>query len=117
MRRTILDRVVEATDPEDATDVARELMVERFGPPTAAWLVMKHRRHFHARGAFDFVIPVKTTDEDAEKLRWFYIAVEFLRRRAGWSVEVFTHRGERRFRVRWLSWPHWGAQDALRAHA
>lgn len=113
MRKHIIEQVAGETEPDDPTAVARELMVENFGPRTAAWLVMKHRKHFHMRGVFDFKIPAKPTTKQAEKLRWFFVAMEFLKRRAGWSVEVIAHRRIRRFRVRWLSWPHWGVQREL----
>lgn len=87
---------------------ARGLMVEQFGPSCAAWLVFEHRRMLHRRGVFDAVIPV-----GIELPMWFSIAVGFLRRRPGWSVDVLEHSGQRLFRIRWHSWPHWGAMSKL----
>jgi hypothetical protein len=35
---------------------------------------------------------------------WFGLAVDFLKARPGWSVDVLRHRGERRYRIKWLGW-------------
>lgn len=120
MRRHLLDRAAEETAPEDPKEVARDLYVENFGPRTAGWLIFKYRRVFHKRGIMDFKIPsaaklAAMPENVREGTRWFFIAMDFLKRRPGWGVEVISHRDERIFRVKWYSWPHWGVQRELMA--
>jgi len=87
----------------DEGAAARSMMVARFGPSCAAWLVGKHRRQIRRTGAVDLHIPWS-----AELPMWFALAVACLRERAGWDVEepaplLLGQRPENRtFRLRWL---------------
>lgn len=87
------------------TEIARRAMVLTFGPRTAAWLIMQHREQFHKTGTVDFVIPDKQNKVLSERLRWFFVAMEFLKKhRAGWEVAVRVNKKNRTYRVRWLNW-------------
>lgn len=108
-----LDPEPQELDEPTAREIARAFFVENFGPRTAGWLIFKHRRQLHMRGVFDFKVPDRPTKEQAEKLRWFFTAMDFLKKRPGWTVDVITHRNVRSFRVRWLNWPHWGVQREI----
>lgn len=100
----------ESGDARPATEreIARAAMVLSFGPRTAGWLVARHRRALHASGSVDFVVPARPSEVLAERLRWFFIAMDYLRgHRPGWRVDVSTSRGRRTFRVTWLSRGFW----------
>lgn len=119
MRRLFLSKLVPDAPPEPKIDrpatekeIARAAMVSMFGPRTAGWLLFQHRKQLHLRGAIDFVVPAKPNKVMAEKLRWFFVAMDFLRRRDGWAVDIFAAKGKRTFRVRWLGWKLWGVQKA-----
>jgi len=94
--------------------LARQLMVSRFGPRCAAWLVgapwhkdggSKRRAKFHRRGQTDVVVPdVDRAGAPLELPMWFSLAIDFLKARKGWSIDVLRHRGERRYRIKWLGW-------------
>ena len=119
MRRSLLDNLpttaAEDELPETDKGIARAAMVASFGPRTSAWLIRGHRRQLHAQGAVRFVVPERPNKVIAEKLRWFFIAMDFLRKRVGWDLEVTARKGKRTFYVRWLGWGHWGADRASRA--
>ena len=120
MRRFALARLGKAIDPgpkNPPTDreIARRAMVLSFGPRTAGWILKQHRKQLHAKGVIDFTVPEKPNKVTAEKLRWFFIAMDYLRQRdengerfrTQWDVEIFEARRIRTFRVRWLSWRSW----------
>lgn len=114
MRRANLFALAQAanesgTDTTPTTDVqvARKAMVDSFGPRGAAWLLGKHRRELHKTGTIEFTAPLAPKAKIAEKLRWFFLAMEHLRTRAGWVVSIHTQRDKRVFRVRWTSWRTW----------
>lgn len=68
-----------------------------FGPMAAGWLVGTHRRSLHLTGAVDFELPAKK----ALPL-WFLVAMECLKRRRKWRVEVHPKlRGGSSYRVFW----------------
>lgn len=105
MRRVQLDQLVreiqtaqerERTPEQEAHD----MMLARFGPSCAGWLVWAHRKQFHKRGAVDLKIP-----DQADVPPWFGYAVAFLRRRQGWAVDTFSRAGARTYRIRWLEHP------------
>lgn len=104
MRKEHFEKLAEHLEADDAKDVARAMMVDRFGPSCAGWLVFTHRRQIRKAGAFDVVVPHKDKGERYEVPMWFSLAVECLKRRDGWGVQVLTSRKERRFRVRWHRW-------------
>ena len=92
---------------------AREMMVSRFGPRCAAWLVgapwypggNARRAKLHRRGQVDVVVPdVDREGKTYEMPMWFSLAVTFLKARASWGVAVIRHRGERRYRIKWHGW-------------
>lgn len=74
-----------------------EAVVARDGPKCAAWLVRKHRRRIRREGAMPFTIDVNQRTPP-----WFLVAMQCLRRRAGWNVVVTELRGTRTYRVEWL---------------
>lgn len=82
--------VYEATE----SDVARKLMVKRFGPQCAGWLMFAHRRQLHTAGAVDFRIPRLSR---ARLPMWFALAMRYLEDSAGFEVE-------RRDEIRYLTW-------------
>lgn len=88
-------------------EMARNAMVTTYGAKCSAWLLAQHRRQLHTKGVVDFVIPERPNKVVSEKLRWFFIGMEFLRQRDGWAVDISTARGKRTFRVRWLSFHSW----------
>jgi len=102
MRAAHRDKLLALAAPEPAENVARDAVVERHGPACAAWLVRKHKRLLHRRGAFDVVVPYTVK----ELPFWFALAVDFLRRREGWSAEEVTGKKAhaRRFRIVWKGW-------------
>lgn len=110
MRKHLRDRAAEEIDdptPDTQGDFARALVVDAFGPRTAAWLVARHRRQLHMRGAVDFVLKRTILDRFSPpggKLFWFQVAIDLLKQRPGWSVERIEHRGVVRFRLKWLGW-------------
>ena len=81
----------------DETENARALMVARFGVSCAAWLVWAHRRQLRRAGVVDLVIP-----GSADTPMWFALAVEYLRGRAHWAIDVLAQGDVRTFRLRWL---------------
>jgi hypothetical protein len=94
-------------DDEALKAQARAMLVERYGPSCAAWLVGERPRRakLHRRGQVDVVVPeVDREGKPYEMPMWFSVAVDYLRGRPGWTVDVVRHRGERRFRIRWLGW-------------
>lgn len=103
MRKVLIEEAVARLVANDSGDpdtrLARQLMVERFGPECAAWLVRDRKRALRKAGAFDVIV-----DAGVEPRPWFDIAIDFLRERRDWSVDVQTHQGLRRFRVRWHAW-------------
>lgn len=104
-RKTGFADVVEGLPTEG---LARELMLDRFGPQCASWLVWEHRRWLHRAGQFVVVVPdVDRGGAPYQPKPWFGLAVGCLRAREGWSVDVLRHRGERRYRVRWHGWGRW----------
>lgn len=117
MRKFLVANMTKGEEPETPQTVARAAFVHAFGPRTAAWLVggptpretpqrqdrQRHvRRELWSKGVIDFHMPAKLSKKQAEELRWFFVAIEHLRQRPKWAVDVLTHRGRRRFRVRWL---------------
>ena len=111
MRLHLLNKlpVPEIEDDEQASEsdveLARKTTTLAFGPRTAAWLINQHRPQFHRNGEVDFVVPAAPNKIVAEKLRWFFIAMDCLSKyRDGWAVDVRVHRDKRTFRVRWLNW-------------
>lgn len=111
--------MADLAEPQTPEAQARDLALESFGPRTAAWLVgipmargtyaqrarqREMRRSLRRNGMVDLRLPETLPEHVRERLRWFFLAVEQLRRRSGWAVEVQTHRGWRTYRVRWLSW-------------
>ena len=112
MRRSLRDNLPTSTEndvPETERSIARAMMVESFGPRTAGWLLWGHRQQLHAVGAVDFVVPERPNPVLGEKLRWFFIAMDFLRRRPGWTVVISTRKKKRTFRVTWIGWGSWGS--------
>ena len=107
--REVAEKVEALRDADGDTRLARQLLVDTFGPQCAAWLVRKHRAQFHRAGALDVVVP-----KGVEPKPWFEIAVEFLRARKDWSVDVSTHRGERVYRFRWHAHLRRAPESALR---
>jgi len=114
MRRANLSALVQAanesgtnTTPVTDAQVARKAMVESFGPRCAGWLLAKHRRELHKTGTIEFTAPLAPKAKIAERLKWFFIAMDYLRSRAGWVVSIHTQRDKRVFRVRWTSWKTW----------
>jgi hypothetical protein len=100
---------IEQDPNEDQTqeDFARALVVDAYGPRTAAWLVNRHRRQLHLAGAVDFVLKrtiLERFTPPGRKLFWFQIAIDMLKQRPGWSVERTEHRGIVKFRLKWLGW-------------
>jgi len=103
----------DAPSAEDSA-LARALLVDRFGPRCAAWLVgapwhkdggQQRRAKFHRRGQKDIVVPdVDRAGAPYELPMWFSLAVAFLQKRKGWGVDVIRHRGERRYRIKWMGW-------------
>jgi hypothetical protein len=83
-------------------DVARRARVSVYGPRCSAWLVGKYRRQFRLKGVMEFVVPDRPNKKAAAKLLWFFVAMDFLRARAGWAVDVQTAKKKRTYRVRWL---------------
>lgn len=63
-------------------DGTREAFVARFGPTCAAWLVNRFRRTIARYGAFSLHLA-----RGAELPPWCEIALAFLSRRKGWSVQ------------------------------
>lgn len=105
MRNHLLGRLVEATEPLELD--APSLVREAFGPKTAAWLVNRHRKQLHRTGAVDFVIKEtvwKRLSIPNGRLYWLFLALEYLKRRQGWSVVQSGHRGALKWRVRWHGW-------------
>jgi hypothetical protein len=95
-------------EPVTERQIARKATVLAFGPRTAAWLINKHRKELHKTGTVDFVVPKAPKAKIAEKLRWFFIAMDYLRTsRSGWLVTIHTQNDNRVFRVRWTSWQTW----------
>jgi hypothetical protein len=74
-----------------------EAVVRRDGPRAAAWLVREHRRKIRRDGEVQFHIDVNMRSPP-----WFLVAVEFLKRRVGWTVVVTEQQGRRSYRVAWL---------------
>jgi len=114
MRRRQLKHLAETLKKEepdtrltDERSMARALIVQEYGPKTAAWLIFGHRKQFHQCGAHDFNVPLKPTKVIAEKLRWFWVAMDYLMTRDGWSVQVRTSNDTRTFRVKWHAWQFW----------
>jgi hypothetical protein len=95
-------RVLGAAVAEDHPDVGRfrQLFIERQGPTAAAWLIFKHRKSFHAAGAFAFVL------REGEKLpRWAEFGFEALKMRPKrWTVECVNSEGKQVWVVRWKAW-------------
>jgi hypothetical protein len=68
------------------------------GHRAAAWLVRKHRRQLHRSGEMVFTIEFGQATPP-----WFRIAVEYLKRREGWSAVITAQAGQRTYRVVWLA--------------
>lgn len=109
MRRHLRERAAEEIEltEEPMEDTAQALVVEAFGPRTAAWLVNRHRRQLHLVGRVRF--REKTTVLDrftvpGRKLFWFAVAIAALRKRPGWSVTKTEQRGVTTFELQWLNW-------------
>lgn len=80
--------------------VAWRAVIAAEGPKCAAFLVGQHRRQLRAKGAHRFEL------WRAKKLpTWFFVAVEFLRGRAGWEVEKSDEREGllRVWTVKWIN--------------
>lgn len=101
MRKEALGKLVAEVEAEDEKEVARDMMVERFGPSCAGWLTFEHRRLLKASGAFDVIVPKKVKGERYEVPMWFGLAISFLTRRPGWSVDVVDRWRHKRYRITW----------------
>lgn len=108
MRKHLAVRAAEEAEPEESPLEGPEaLVVNAFGPRTAAWLVYRHKRRFHLVGRVRFqekTTVLKRFTPPGKKLFWFAIAIESLRRRPGWSVTKTEHRGMTTYEVQWLNW-------------
>jgi hypothetical protein len=94
-----IDGLIEAEDV--TSELARELMIDRFGPSCAAWLVNRFRRMIHRYGAFRVHL-----DPKEEVPPWFGIAIQFLARREGWdTARARDAKGNRSWIVRWTKQP------------
>ncbi len=106
MRRHLRERAAsvatEETKPESPEAAAFERAALAMGASPAAWLLWPYRRQLRTTGAVDFVMPDKLAPARVEQHRWFFLAMQHLRRRPLWSVEVGIKDGKRRYRVKWL---------------
>lgn len=80
-----------------------DVLVRTEGLTAAAWLVRKHKSIFHKTGACYF--DIKSDDTTPT---WFRVAIETLKRRAGWSVRVHYHSDTRRYTVQNMNWGKYG---------
>jgi hypothetical protein len=91
--------------PDREPDPVTMLHVRRDGCRAAAWLVRDRRAQFRRAGEVDFELPA-----GAEAPPWFRVAIEYLKRRPGWSVVVFRRGGandgarSKTYRVTWMAW-------------
>ena len=109
MRKHLMNRVAEEIDltPDTNEDIAHSLVVDAFGPRSAAWLVKRHRRQLHLTGRVKFeekTTVLKRFTPPGRKLFWFELAIALLKQRPGWSVTKTEHRGKTTFELRWLNW-------------
>lgn len=101
MRKTTAEEVLARSESvADDAALARSLVVDRFGPEAAAWLVRNQKRPLHKHGAFAVLVPAGHNPKP-----WFDIAAAFLARRPAWVVsEHLDGKGGRVVRFRWLAW-------------
>lgn len=96
-------KTVEVELDEFTPAAIREAYVVRFGPTCAAWLVRDlDRRRKRSRKPFEDVFDMHLP-AGVEEPAWFQVALECLRRRKRWVVVVQTCRGEKRYRLRFVS--------------
>ncbi len=97
--------------PDRELDGVTQLHVNRDGTRAARYLVWKERARFHRTGEVDFVVP-----QEEQTPSWFRVAIEFLKRRKGWSVVTFKRGGandgskHRVYRVTWHAHAYYAAQ-------
>jgi hypothetical protein len=94
----------------DAT-LARSLLVDRFGPQCAAWLLGApwheggiSRRTAFRRRLYTLVVEVPEVDRSGaayEMPMWFSLAIDCLAKRDGWSVVTVRQLGKRFVRISW----------------
>lgn len=92
------DDIAEVMDEKDMAEQARELMVLRFGRECASWLIGANWKKIHRMGGINFDMPTK-----AETPMWFALAMEWIKRRKGWSLAISRGRLKTVYRLRWTA--------------
>ena len=109
MSRNVALELLAREQKDDSLEAeARRIALASTGAQGAAWLVRTHRRGLHRHGVVEFKLPhplpEKQSAEAERRVSIFLWAMEYLKQRRGWSVDVLTHRRRRVWRVRWLGW-------------
>lgn len=96
------DGVPEVVEETDLTEeMARALMLDRFGARCAAWLVNRFRKTIHRYGAFRVHLP-----RGATVPFWFGLAIQWLARSKHWeTARGGTTATGKSWIVRWTNAP------------
>jgi hypothetical protein len=104
MREATKSKLVDVADlpdvegEDDMRALGAKLMVDRFGPECAAWLVWSQKKAFRRARSVRLVVPKA---REAEIKQWFFLALGYLKTRARWSVEETAGKQNRVWCVTW----------------